>query len=1056
MPTWSQIASDPDYLSLPDTEKRKVADGFYNKTIGADADFQSLPDEEKQKVRFGFYTKSGFAPQEQPSKNTFNLGRGVAEFTRPLEIPGVSKPVQTMADFVSRVTKAGEEKLGKLGAGSPTLEPITTAGQGVLTGIRGVAQLGAQFAKPSAADVLTGFAASRANVASKEAQALAKQLQILRSAPAEVKTAEIAKLVKEKGQKAVEEAISIAELEAKTGTPEKARAALTFVTPSRLQTETRMTRPFRSAPAPSTTGKPFTMQAGLGEQNRAALEAFRAKLPQGPATAPRMVQEAVSAPKPAIPTVPAPAAPIIKAGEGFAGNINLSKYPKPIADLIKVGNKQIGFAERASQTIPELKATGGTPEAQALYKQIVSAPEGSVPGAIANAREVFNKEAEVVIGKLDNILSAGTDDIDSLVALSKKGQEVSRSAQMAGQSLRVFKEAADSKLAQQLVDKVEEIKLKALATNSPLVKPYIEGLTALQKQISKKAFDISQTSKVYRKVMETSDKAYYVFLNSILSNPVTHARNIAGNTVFIGMKPIEKMAAAAIDNSLSMFTGRPATHTFGEVGAQLKAAGKYIVGKGEKLPFDITKAGQKLDAEIASPISGKIGDIIGLPIRALKIEDDLAKNLIGQMEYAGLRSKGLTGEALKSGVNKEAAYRTFQEESGPIVKLLTKARDVIPGAKWVIPFVKTPSQLFLRGIERSPLGFGKVIAKGMKGGYSQADFSADLGNALLGSSAAAFLSWQYGKGKITGSYPADKDERERWQAEGKLPYSVKIKGRWMPLDRIEPIGSIVKVAIAGVDAYKTSNQEMPEEKASEIAIRLGKELTSQSALNGFNNLSQSLSDPERYAGKTIAGIATGFVPGASKFAADLSDPYLRAKKGVVETAKSKIPGLSRTLPPQRDILGAPIKKDAIFGSEAKATPELDFAKELGVNLPDTKKMYQPTTPLTTFEANQYRALVGEDMRRLLQYEMRTPSFSDLEKERKHIESQISRIVDKKKGIINTKAEFRNLGISFNPNPTQAEDIYKTVMRDKDYKAASKEQRRAMLNKFILYRQSGGR
>ena len=997
--------------------------------------------------------------QETP-KETFisRLGRGTEEFMKPKEIPYLSQSAQAWADLISKGAKAGEEKLGSLGAGTP-FEALTTAGQGILTGIRGVANLGAMLAKPSVADIGMAVASGGGSLGLKlmkpgllSQTELVNAAKMLRAAPAEVRAAETAKLVQQNGQKAVEEAMSIAELQAKTGTPEKLQAAITMPRlPSKFTDPRRISRPLGGAPAPSAPGKPFTVQAGLGADNQAALEAFRAKLPKGPGAMPEASPAPLSAPIREIPaSLPAaPAASAISQGKGLAGNINLAKYPKPVADLLSVANKSTGFAERAAQTIPELKAIGGTPEAQALYQRITSAPEGSVPGAIANARETLNNEAKVVLGKLDNILSAGTDDINSLVSLAKKGEDVSKAAKMAGQSLRVHQEAADSKLAQQLVDKAEELKIKAKATQSPLVQPYIDGLTALQKAISKKAFDLSQTSNIYRKTMEIADKAYYVYLNSILSNPITHVRNIAGNVIFTGLKPVEKMAAATFDNIFSRLPGgKAAEHTFSEVGGQVKGAAKFITGKSEKLPFDVTAAGQKLDAELSTSLNGMADTVIGAPLHALKLEDDIAKSLIGQMEYAGLKARGLTGKALQSGVEKEAAYRTFQDEAGPIVKSLIRARDTIPGAKLVIPFLKTPAKLFERGIERSPLGFVKIAAKGLKGGYTQANLAADLGNASLGSTAAAFLAWQYGKGKISGSYPTDKNERALWEAEGKIPYAVKVNGRWRPLDRIEPIGGIVKIAIAGMDAYNSSKQDMPEDKASEIAIRLGKELTAQSALNGFNNLSQAMSDPERYAGKVVSNVATGFVPGLSKFAVDMTDPTARVKQGIFETAKAKIPGLAQTLPPKRDVLGAPIPKDLFWGSEARPAPELQFARSLDIDLPTTEKP-KTMTALTTQENNDYRLFVGERLKGLLQQEMAKPTYADPTQEKKYIESAITVFKDAGKTVAAVRSELRDLDIPLSPSGEQADYLYKNIIKDKGYKTASKEQRRAAINRLIL-------
>ena len=52
------------------------------------------------------------------------------------------------------------------------------------------------------------------------------------------------------------------------------------------------------------------------------------------------------------------------------------------------------------------------------------------------------------------------------------------------------------------------------------------------------------------------------------------------------------------------------------------------------------------------------------------------------------------------------------------------------------------------------------------------------------------------------------------------------------------------------------------------------------------------------------------------------------------------------------------------------------------------------------------------------------------------------------------SELRYLGIPFTPNSGQASDINESVISDMDYKAASRDQKRAMMNRFILLKQRG--
>jgi hypothetical protein len=65
-------------------------------------------------------------------------------------------------------------------------------------------------------------------------------------------------------------------------------------------------------------------------------------------------------------------------------------------------------------------------------------------------------------------------------------------------------------------------------------------------------------------------------------------------------------------------------------------------------------------------------------------------------------------------------------------------------------------------------------------------------------------------------------------------------------------------------------------------------------------------------------------------------------------------------------------------------------------------------------------------------------------------------LDRKSLVSGVSTELNYLGIPFTPNYNQADDFLKTVIRNNAYKSASKDQRRAMMNRFILFRQGGGR
>lgn len=280
MATWTQIANDPDFLSLPESEKRKVADGFYNKTIAADRDFQSLTGDEQQKVKFGFYAKSGFQPIEEPSKESFTqkLKQGAEQMFRPeikfaetmlTPLPGTPR----LTGAIFKPLASGIDKIQGAIAGSPTAEALTAPFKTAL-GVGKFVSGALAGAGITPTDILTGMAGKIKLALSAPEAIRAAEIARIRSAAPEVFQAAVNKLPPQ-------EAMTIAELSERTGTPDKMKAAMTFVPPPALTRDVRMTRPLVK---PTVSGPtPFTLQAGISKESQSALDAFRSRLPKGPA-----------------------------------------------------------------------------------------------------------------------------------------------------------------------------------------------------------------------------------------------------------------------------------------------------------------------------------------------------------------------------------------------------------------------------------------------------------------------------------------------------------------------------------------------------------------------------------------------------------------------------------------------------------------------------------------------------------------------------------------------------------------------------------------------------
>jgi hypothetical protein len=376
---------------------------------------------------------------------------------------------------------------------------------------------------------------------------------------------------------------------------------------------------------------------------------------------------------------------------------------------------------------------------------------------------------------------------------------------------------------------------------------------------------------------------------------------------------------------LALKTGKR-TQFFGEIPAMIKGA----VSR-EPLPGGLAM-GSKIDV-FTKPLRGMAGKIIGTPTRLLQVEDNLGKNLIGKMELAGQKYAGKTGEELIGVVNKEQLYRTFQNDAGVVANALLTMRSKIPALRYVIPFIKTPANLIARGLERTPLGAVKIARGALAKTYTQEELAKDLGNLSLGTAGAGWLGLQWAKGNVTGRAPTDSASRDAFYRQGKKPNAIRIGNKWIPLDRLEPLGTSFSTLFNLIQYYTQSKQDTPPGKAMEAIGNLGATLVNKTYLSGFTNLIKVLSDPEMYGEKYLQRLVSSSEPQIIKFFADLQDPYYREANSVLEQLKSKTPILSKTLPPKLNVFGEPVKRDFMNIGKVNESPLEKMIGETPVGFP---------------------------------------------------------------------------------------------------------------------------
>jgi hypothetical protein len=259
-------------------------------------------------------------------------------------------------------------------------------------------------------------------------------------------------------------------------------------------------------------------------------------------------------------------------------------------------------------------------------------------------------------------------------------------------------------------------------------------------------------------------------------------------------------------------------------------------------------------------------------------------------------------------------------------------------ARFFIPFIGTPTNILLFAADRmNPVELAKMAAepfmfkkstpvlnevrsrvvRELRSGdpilQREAMGRIIMGNAMLVSA----WSWAM-QGKITGRGPANVQERRLWEQAGNQPYSIVVGGKSYSYARLDPYATIVGTAADLASAYSQSTPD--DTSALEAAMQgawaaVQHNFTNKSYMTGMKAFADFVNseDPDR-AAKALRPMFGGFVPslvtktvGAPAIPVT-GDPTMREVTGLLEYALARVPYFSKSLPPQRNVLGDVISK----------------------------------------------------------------------------------------------------------------------------------------------------
>lgn len=508
------------------------------------------------------------------------------------------------------------------------------------------------------------------------------------------------------------------------------------------------------------------------------------------------------------------------------------------------------------------------------------------------------------------------------------------------------------------------------------------------------------------------DKLYEAFLNSILSGPSTHAANISGNLINLGIRPFDRIGSGTIDLLRAPATGTPQERFLLE--GPLDVWG-MMSGLGDAARVFLRSArhgfvtyGSKIETKYPVAIGGTTGEIVRVPTKALQAEDEFFKSLsrsgsLRVMAYREAAVEGHSGmdrlavmydkilhptQTMLDKMNNEALLATFQQALGKYGKATMKYRDSIEPLKYIMPFIKTPINIGKAGLSRTPLNFlelGYEVASGKlpRGG----ELSDELSKTLIGVGLSAWIATEVISGNVTGGGPPDKQQRANLLDTGWRPYSIKIGGAYYPYARLEPLATTVGTVADAVELMDMASEAEQKQIVQKLAQGFTKNLVDKTYLQGMAQMADALHDPGQYGEKFVSSRLSAVVPAVVAQAARAGDDEMRNVKGLLDTMQARVPVLRQDLPPKRNIYGEEIEQTGSFWSRflspvvpspEHGTPGQMALVEAGAGigpLRDTITVQNKTIKLTADEYDRYQVVAGKYVKDLVEADAGSPEFS---------------------------------------------------------------------------------
>tara|TARA_R110002020_G_scaffold85567_2_gene211099 strand:- start:1970 stop:8059 length:6090 start_codon:yes stop_codon:yes gene_type:complete len=422
--------------------------------------------------------------------------------------------------------------------------------------------------------------------------------------------------------------------------------------------------------------------------------------------------------------------------------------------------------------------------------------------------------------------------------------------------------------------------------------------------------------------------AYEIWVNFILSGPLTHAANVSSNVLMSAYEFGPKRIAHSLLNEVALQTGLgdkmaprvgELPHLYVAMGKGFIQGAKYFWQSivSEDSAFEKALGVDKTRAKIASSHvrhirGGPLANVVGRSIRLsgttfLNAMDSWQKSVNAHAEvvalaYRDAKVNGLVDDQVGQYMNNvlndkshrlwtdalvKARDMVFQGEPSILGRAALTVRGTVPGVRWLMPFVLTPDNILRKGLGYSPLG-AMTLPLGAYKGFTEGDWSGmgekSVQQIIAWSVVALMMGDDEEEPLITGSVPSQPKEWAAAQRSGTIPaMSIRVgtnedgSAEYMSYARFEPFSTWLALSKDIVTMAKSGEVNVAEawDKLTESVVEMAKDKT---FLRTVADLAYVLNNPKNGSRRIAGGFITSAVPNMYKQVRKASREYKKERR----------------------------------------------------------------------------------------------------------------------------------------------------------------------------------